>query len=378
MLSEGWNPLIWWWQLYAKNLCTYLVKNHKCTIDLFTRSFIWDDNKKYSHNQILMDWKWKIFRIWPVTRFFNLLWRLGWLIKVTFVLYKKAKKEKYDIIHAHALLPGLPAKIVGKLCKIPVVYTVHGTMHMDAKKKWLLYRWEKFFVTKIKYNLEISVSHNILEYPNRNKNVVVIYPGIDPKKFADSHGVKKYPWTNLLFVGRLDRQKGLEYLLEWISFIDKRLLAEKHFHLNIVGEGNLKEKLIHLIDEYKINEFVTMKWRLSDYELIKEYQSNQIFILPSLAEWQPVVVFEAFLAKMPVIATDVWDNKHFIKNHENWFLLPAWNAAAIKETIEKVLDMTTSDYEKMWEHGYAITKDYSRDNVVQKIYEKYTSLLHKK
>gem|GEM_PF-6221684 len=60
---------------------------------------------------------------------------MGWLIKVTFVLYKKAKKEKYDIIHAHALLPGLPAKIVGKLCKIPVVYTVHGTMHMDAKKK---------------------------------------------------------------------------------------------------------------------------------------------------------------------------------------------------------------------------------------------------
>jgi len=48
-------------------------------------------------------------------------------------------------------------------------------------------------VTKIKYDLEISVSHNILRYPNRNKNVVVIYPGIDPKKFADSHDVKKYP-----------------------------------------------------------------------------------------------------------------------------------------------------------------------------------------
>lgn len=378
MLSEWWEPLIGWWQMYAKHLCEYLIKDYGCMIDLFTRRFISENGKHYKRNETLFSWKWNILRVGPTTTFFNILWRLAWLVNVTISLYKKAKREKYDIIHAHALLPWLPARIVWKLCKIPVVYTVHGTMHMDANKRWLLYRGEKFFVTKIRYDLEISVSHNILRYPNRNKHIVVVYPWIDLHKFDSSDPAKKCPWINFLFVGRLDRQKGLEYLLEWISLIDKRLLAEKHFHLNIVGDGNLRQKLHDLIKDYKIHEFVTMKWRLSDEALIREYQSNQIFILPSLAEGQPVVVFEAFLAKMPVIATDVGDNTYFIKNGENWFLLPAWDAIVVKKTIEKILRMATSDYKKMWEYGYKTIVKYSWDNVTKEIYQQYMSLLSKK
>jgi glycogen synthase len=54
------------------------------------------------------------------------------LINTTWQLFWKAKKEKYDIIHAHAYVSGLPAKIVGKLLKIPVVYTVHGVNQLDT------------------------------------------------------------------------------------------------------------------------------------------------------------------------------------------------------------------------------------------------------
>ncbi len=377
MISEWREPLVWWWQMYAKNLSEYLIENHNCNVDLFTRSFIWEEGKSYKQNEILKNWKWNIFRVWPTTSFFNIFWRLLRLLNITFFIYKKSKKEKYDIIHAHALSPGLPAYIIWKILKIPVVYTVHGTMQMDANRKWLMYYGEKFFVTQISYDLEISVSHNVLKYPNKNKNIVIIHPWINIQRFEDVKNTKKYPGVNFLFVWRLDWQKWLEYLLEWISLIDKNLLKEKWFHLNIVGNWNLKLKLEELIMQYGINEFISMKWEMRWEPLVNEYKSNQIFILPSLAEWQPVVIFEAFLSKLPVIATDVWDNKYFIKDLENWFLIPTWNANAIKETIEKILDMDKWKYDRIGETNYDIAKNYSRDNISSQIYKQYQILLDK-
>ncbi len=376
MLSEWWDPLIWWWQLYAKYLCNFLVKKYWCTIDIFTRKFIDQDKIAHTKNEVLVPWKLHLFRVGPLTTFFSLLGRIWWLCTMTFFLYKKAKKEQYDIIHAHALSPGLPAKIVGMLCKIPVVYTVHWTMQMDTKRKWFLYYVEKFFVTKIVYDLQISVSHNIFKYPNKNKKVIVIPPAVDHTRFETSSPPPKYPGNNFLFVGRLDRQKWLEYLLEGISNMDKGFLRKKRFHLNIVGDWNLKEKLLYLIDTYTIGEFITMKGNFYGDEIVKEFQKNQVFILPSLAEWQPVVVFEAFLSKLPVIATDVWDNKYFIKDYENGFLLPPGDSIALQKAIEKILNMDVKALETMGNKWYDIAiHGHTRDKIGTEIYEQYLTLL---
>jgi len=47
---------------------------------------------------------------------------------------------------------------------------------------------------------------------------------------------------------------------------------------------------------------------------VEEYRKNSVFILPSLAEGQSIVVFEAFAAKIPVVVTEAGDNAQFIKN----------------------------------------------------------------
>ena len=376
MLSEWRYPLLGGGQLYTKDLCEYLVKKHSCKVDVFTRAFVFDDNKIYKKNDHLEWWKLNIFRIWPVTTFFNIFWRLAWLIAVTVFLYKKAKKEKYDIIHAHSLTPWLPAKIIGLLLKIPVVFSVHGTMHLDTNKRWLLYRGEKFFVTKIKYDLEMSDSHNILKYKNRNKNIIVMRTCVDHKRFQLNSLPEKYKWNNFLFIGRLNWQKWIEYLLEWIGKIDKEFLREKEFHLNVVGDWELREKIENLILKYGIKEFITMKWSLYGEIIVKEYYSNQVFILPSLAEWQPLVIFEAFICKLPVIATDVGDNKYFIKNWETGLLLPPWNSDKIKEAIENILNLGKEKIDSMWKNWYDLTINwYTWDIMVDRVYEQYKLLL---
>ncbi len=373
MLTEWREPLVWWWQVYAKYLCDFLVRTYGCKIDVFTRAFIDDNWEKVVENKEYAP-GWMVYRIWPVWSFFSSLYRIASLFKTTIVLYKKAKQEKYDIIHAHALLAWLPAWIVGKMLHIPVVYTVHGTMHMDVKKKWLFYYAEKFLVAYIPYDLEISVSHKVLDHNPRSKRVVIIYPGIDKAKYLWT--CPKYDGMNYLFVGRIDRQKWLSYLVKAIGNIDVSLLDNQKFHLNILGDGPDRKDIESLVDEVERRKYITFLWKTSFERIVQEYKSNQLFILPSLAEWQPVVVFEAFANKLPVIVTDVWDNSYII-NKDNGFLVPPWNIDELQKVIEKTLTMDIQDLEQMWMNWYTMTQErFWREIIVAQIYSEYKILLH--
>ncbi|EKD66195.1 MAG: glycosyl transferase group 1 [uncultured bacterium (gcode 4)] len=375
MLIEGWKPFMWWWQIYTEYLCNYLINKYNTKIDLFTRKIIYDWKKIETDFEKISS-SLNIYRIWPVSDFFNFFSRLLTLLNTIFFLYKKAKIEKYDLIHAHSSLPWLPAMIVWKLLKIPVVYTLHWSICLDIWKKNLCYYLEKLFYTKLKYSLIISVSKKILEYSCNTKNIKIIYPWVDIEKFNKFSNEKKYSWLNFLFVWRLEEQKWLKYLLKAISNVDKQLLENNRFNLNIVWDWKLKDKLIDLSKELKINNFINFKWKLSLDNLILEYKKNHIFILPSLAEWQPVVVFEAFANNLPVIATDVWDNRYFIKDWDNWFLIKSQDINWLKFIIEKILKINKLELEKMWNYWKELVlKDLLWDKIVDQIYWEYLLLI---
>jgi len=374
MLIDGWKPIFGWWQVHVQELCKRLVQNYNCEVDLFVRKLKDENWKKYDKNEVLENWKWKIYRIWPTTKFFNIFWRILALMNTTWQLFWKAKKEKYDIIHAHAYVSGLPAKIVWSLLKIPVVYTVHGVNQLDTWKWWIMKKIEKWFVCWIKYDCEISVWKEFLKYKNVNKNVVVIPNWVDIEKFDEVKIEKKYNWFNFLWVGRFSWEKWLEYLIEWISLVDKKLLKEKWFKLNLVWDWEDKEKIENLVKKLNLEEFVNFKWKLFWDNLIKEYKKNHVFILPSLAEWQPLTVLEAFASKLPVIATDVWDNKYFI-NENNWFLIKSWDENEIKDIIEKVLKFEKKDLESMWVNWYELVKNkFTWDKMMEKFFLEYKKI----
>jgi hypothetical protein len=242
MLIDWWTPVFGWWQVHVQELCKWLVKNHNCEVDLYVRKLKDNNWNKFDKNEFLENWKLKIYRIWPTTKFFNIFWRILALINTTWKLFWKAKKEKYDIIHAHAYVSWLPAKIVWTLLKIPVVYTVHGLNQLDTNKWWILKKIEKWLVCWIKYDLEISVWKDFLKYKNINKNIKVIPNWVDIRKFDEVKVGKKYDWFNFLRVGRFSWEKWLEYLIKWLSLIDKNLLKQKWFKLNLVWDWEDKGK----------------------------------------------------------------------------------------------------------------------------------------
>lgn len=242
---------------------------------------------------------------------------------MTVFLRRKAKKEKYDIIHAHALLPGIPAKIVGWLLGIPVVYTVHGTMHLDAHKAGVLRRVEKLLVCKMVYDLEISVSSKIFSYPNNNTNIAIIYNGVDLTHLAALPPQSKYTGLSFLTVGRMDRQKNHQIIIQAIRVLGIEFC--KHYALSFVwvGDGSEKAQLEEQVRTYGLQEIVHMRGKLPYEETLIEFKKAHVFLLPSLGEGQPLTVLEAYGSALPVIATDVGDNSSFVISHTNGLLIPA-------------------------------------------------------
>lgn len=376
MLIDGWDPPIFGWgQVHVKYLCEWLVKNHHCFVDLFVRKLIGEDWKIYKKDD--HHGKRNIYRVWPTTKFFTIWWRLLCLFTTTIYLLWKTITQKYDIIHAHAYVSWLPAKIVWFLTRTPVIYTVHWTNCLDTKRKWLLYKLEKYLVTWIKYDLEISVSHRIFDYNNKNKNIVIIHNGVDIKKYDNIKDIEKHSGFNFIYVGRFDWQKWIEYLIEAASLLDKKILDEKKIIFNLVGDWELKNNYHLLIKKYWLQKYFVFKWKLFWEDLIKEYKRNHVFILPSLAEGQPLTLLEAMASKLPVIVTDVGDNSYFVTN-KNGYIVEPENSNLLKESIENILNTDEKTIDKIKCENYTLAEKYSRENVIKDTYSKYLSVLKEK
>lgn len=375
MLIDGWYPIYWWWQIHVEYLTKILSEKYDCKIDLFVRAIKWDDWNKYSQFKQINN-NLRIFRVWPTYTFFNVFWRIVNLIVTTYILFYKSIIEKYDIIHAHAYVSWIPAKIVWSLLNIPVVYTIHWSMWLDAWNKWFMAKIESWLLTWIKYNLEISVSRKIFDYKNVNKNIQIIYNWVDIEKFEKIKVIKKYEWLNFLFVWRFDWQKWLEFLVETVNLIDKNLLDSRNVIFNLVGDWSLFEKIKLMTENYNLSKYFNFKWKIFWEELIREYKSNHIFILPSLAEWQPLVINEALISWLPIIATKVGDNEVFINNDENWYIINSWSIIELQFTIEKIINTSNENINKMGQKWYNFAlKNLWWENTGEKTYNEYLKLI---
>ena len=81
--------------------------------------------------------------------------------------------------------------------------------------------------------------------------------------------------------------------------------------------------------------------------IINEYQSADIFCLPSLFEGFPNVLCEAMSCGLPVICSDVCDNAQIAVNGKSGYLFDPINADNIADAIEKILSQSDVELSKI-------------------------------
>lgn len=357
VIIDTWFPYIGGGQINAWEIARRVAKGN-IFIDIVTRDNGPDDLKPPKNI--------KIIKLGPRTRLFNTLSKINFLIRSFLYIYTK----NYDLVHAHAFLPGITARLLMVFKGVPAVFTVHGTSIGTNLLNPLARYIEKFILTEIRYSAQITVARDFLNLKNINTKISYIANGVDVKKF-DKINPKKFNHKTLIFVGRLHPQKNL---LTLIQAFKKNLPDHPDVQLKIVGDGPQRQTLLKEIKRLKLAKSISILGEVTGVDLIKLYKSSHIFILPSIYEGQPLTLLEAWASMLPAIATKTGDCQFLVKNGVNGYLINnPQDPSEIANVIAKILE--SKNLEKMGLNGYnLVKKNFSWDKSARDTLNVYESL----
>jgi len=136
----------------------------------------------------------------------------------------------------------------------------------------------------------------------------------------------------LLFVGRLNKQKGIETLLHALSRVARPI------HLDVVGDGDDREALQELAGALGIAARVRWHGSLPQPRLVDFYRGATALIVPSVGEGLGLVAVEAQLCETPVIAFDSGGLPDIVQHDRTGILVGAIDATALAAAITSLLD----------------------------------------
>ena len=142
--------------------------------------------------------------------------------------------------------------------------------------------------------------------------------------------------NDFLFVGRLVSFKGCDLAI-------KALVHAKSARLHIVGDGPLLKQLKRLAHRLQVDGRVAFHgWKLPGEELLAHFRHARALVLPSLAEANGMVVQEAMIVGLPVIALD-WGGPQALLRAETGILIDPKSETQISKDIGLAMTTLASD-----------------------------------
>jgi phosphatidylinositol alpha-mannosyltransferase len=211
------------------------------------------------------------------------------------------QRERFDVLHLHEPLASVLPLTILHHARLAGAVNV-GTFHASVRRgrtgtppEWA-YASAKPFLRYYFRRLHgrIAVSEAALQFVARffPGDYRIIPNGIDVARFRDAAPLPDFRdgKLNILFVGRIERRKGLKHLLRAFPLVREHV---PDIRLIVVGDGSLRPGFQHLV-ERKGWPDVVFAGRVSDQELPAYYASADVFCAPSTgSESQGIVLLEA-------------------------------------------------------------------------------------
>jgi glycosyltransferase involved in cell wall biosynthesis len=195
--------------------------------------------------------------------------------------------------------------------------------------------------------------------------LVEIPNGVDLSQFSVRPAQRREGVPHLTYIGRLDKYKGVTFLLKGFKELLSRAGAVR---LTIVGDGPDEFLLKAMAREIDIDERVTFRGRQE--EVLSEYHRTTIFVLPSLSEGMSNVLLEAMACGLPVVATSVGGNSDIITDRHNGLLVPPGDALTLSTALLELLE--NDDFAQRL--GEAARKTVELNYGMERIVERYLAL----
>ena len=293
-------------------------------------------------------------------------------------LYRQVRsllqRENFDVIHLHEpMAPYLPLAVLqsSKSVNIGTFHAFHGSTRLYIWSSPFLKRWFKRLSGHIVVS-PAALSHVSRFFPG---NYHLIPNGIDLEFFGSQ--APPLPEfcdgkTNILFVGRLEKRKGLRYLLEAYSrikwdFPDTRLI--------VVGPGNPDKYCYRILAERNLQD-VVFTGTVDHATLPRYYSTADIFCSPATGkESFGIVLLEAMAASKPIVASRIQGFSYIVKHGQQGLLVPPKDVDALADGLALLIQNPDLRSE-MGAKGRAMVNDYSWDNVARQLADFYQSTLN--
>ena len=283
------------------------------------------------------------------------------------------QRESFDVVHIHEpLAPFLPLCILHLSDSINVgtFHAFHGSARLYGASKLILQPSFR------KLDGRIAVSPSAQRFAGKHfpGDYQIIPNGINVDHFAKN--VTPIPGLNdgkinILYVGRLEKRKGLKYLLAAFS----RLKWETpNIRLVVVGPGSLDKDSHRVLSERNIHD-VVFTGGVSNHDLASYYHAADIFCAPAIGkESFGIVLGEAMAAGKPIVATNIEGYAGVITDGREGILVPPKDEIHLAEALSTLIK--DSDLrEQLAAAGRVKVQEFRWDRVAGRVMDYYETLM---
>ena len=234
----------------------------------------------------------------------------------------------YDVVHAHWWFPS------GLMCggfSTPMVVTSHGSdvrlargtlaRQLCARVSARAAEWTAVSSWLARQATEVLGGRSVATAP-MPAATALFGPAATTPRTADQ----------MLFVGRLNAQKGIGDLLEAMA------QSRRGWSLDVIGDGPDRPALLARASTLGLADRVRWHGQLLQTQLATFYRAAAAVVIPSIDEGLGLVGVEAALCETPVIAYASGGLTDVVKDGTTGWLVPAGDIAAMSHAIDGVVD----------------------------------------
>lgn len=304
---------------------------------------------------------------WPIDKnritFYSYERKLSNLFSAIKYIFFEIKRIRPDVVYCHSTWAGLfvrlPLLFTKKKNKI--IYNAHGWSFLRDTAKWkrniyalveriLAFRTDKIInVSNYEYEAALKVGIN-------KSKLSLIYSGISSEK-TDLPAME-FPLgkINLLFVGRFDAPKGIDYLLQNFKKCER-----KDIHLTVIGDNVVGDsKKI----EMKNTDRISFRGWVPHDELGAYYKGCDAVIIPSRWEAFGLVGVEAMKYGKPIIVSNRGALPELVKDGANGYIFDFEHPISLINLLESI------NKKELYQMGAEAKKIYSQNYRSEQMIEK--------
>ena len=283
------------------------------------------------------------------------------------------KEEAFDVVHLHEpLAPVLPVTVLrfSNSVNIGTFHAFHGKGLKYLLSRRLMGRWFH------KLDARIAVSEPAYRYVSRAfpGDYKIIPNGVDVDLFSqevppfDAFNDGK---LNILFVGRMEKRKGLKYLL---GAFGRLKWEHPDIRLIVVGPGSPGKDCYRIMAERNLQDVVFVG-SVSGDALRRYYHTAHIFCSPATGkESFGIVLGEAMAAGKPIVASNIDGFRGVMTDGREGILVPPKSEEALALALQRLI-LDPALRQQMGNIGKATVQAYRWDRVAAQVVECYEEAL---